>query len=183
MHDIHFLTHLGHANSTKMTQIKKSGVYRNLSKISPPSKIRPPPFFKWSCCKGCFSLKNMPTHLCCSTCCYVKQEAPQKQHEGRHPPLLLLRKQAHDKRGIAESLHVQITRARLTACEVGVFSREISQLSKIHTHPSFRSHLSLLLREITVVHLCTCITSFLSPSLEWMSNMHLVVLYVPTLHY
>ena len=35
-------------------------------------------------------------------------------------------KQAHDKRDIAESLHAQITRARLTACEVGVFSREIS---------------------------------------------------------
>ena len=47
-----------------------------------------------------------------------------------------------DKSGIEESLHVQITRARLTACEVGVFSREISQLSKIHPPPSFRSHLS-----------------------------------------
>ena len=56
--------------------------------------------------------------------------------------LLVLCNQAHDKRGFAESLHVQITRARLTACEVGVFSREISQISKIHTHPSFRSHLS-----------------------------------------
>ena len=62
-------------------------------------------------------------------------------NEGRHH-LLLLRKQVHDKRGIAESLHAQITRARLTACEVGVFSREISQLSKIRPHPSFRSHLS-----------------------------------------
>ena len=78
-----------------------------------------------------------------STCCTVKQEAPKKQHEGRHAPLLLLRKQAHDKRGIAESLHAQITRARLTACEVGVFSREISQLSKIRPPPTFRSHLSL----------------------------------------
>ena len=45
-------------------------------------------------------------------------------------------------RGIEESLHAQITRARLTACEVGVFSREISQLSKIRPPPSFRSHLS-----------------------------------------
>ena len=50
--------------------------------------------------------------------------------------------QAHDKRGIEESLHAQITRARLTACEVGVFSREISQLLKIRPPPSFRSHLS-----------------------------------------
>ena len=39
---------------------------------------------------------------------YVKQEAPKKQCEGRHAPLLLLCKQAHDKRGIAESLHPQI---------------------------------------------------------------------------
>ena len=38
--------------------------------------------------------------------------------------------------------HVQITRARLAACEVGIFSREISQLSKICPPPSFRSHLS-----------------------------------------
>ena len=46
-------------------------------------------------------------------------------------------------RGNAESLHVQITRTRLTACEVGVhvFSREISQLSKIRPPPSFMSHL------------------------------------------
>ena len=29
----------------------------------------------------------------------------------------------HMTRGIAESLHAQITRARLTACEVGVFSK------------------------------------------------------------
>ena len=50
--------------------------------------------------------------------------------------------QVHDKRGIEESLHVQIIRARLTACEVGIFSREISQLSKICPLPTFRSHLS-----------------------------------------
>ena len=119
-------------------------VYRNLLKISPLSKIWPSPFFEWSCCKVCFSLESTPTHLCCSTCCYVKQEAPKKQQqrEGRHAPLLLLRKQAHDKRGIAESLHAQITRTRLTACEVGIFSREISQLLKICPPPSFSSHLS-----------------------------------------
>ena len=54
---------------------------------------------------------------------------------------LVLGNQAHDKRGIAESLHVQITRARLTACEVRgrIFER---QLSKIRPPPSFRSHLS-----------------------------------------
>ena len=31
--------------------------------------------------------------------------------------MLLLCKQAHDKRGLAESLHAQIPRARLTACD------------------------------------------------------------------
>ena len=47
-------------------------------------------------------------------------------NEGRHY-FLLLHNQAHDKRGIAESLHAYITRARLTACEVGKFLREISR--------------------------------------------------------
>ena len=76
-------------------------------------------------------------------------------NEGRDY-LLLLHKQVHDKRGIAESLHAQITRARLTACEVGVFSREISQLLKIRPPPSsFRSHLSsspmgVLLRDYSI---------------------------------
>ena len=69
----------------------------------------------------------------------MQEEGP--TNEGRHH-LLLLRKQAHDKRGIEESLHVQITRARVTVCEVGVFSREISQLSKTRPPPSFWSHLS-----------------------------------------
>ena len=41
------------------------------------------------------------------------EEARKKHRKGRHAPLLLLHKQAHDKRGIAESLHAQITRARL----------------------------------------------------------------------
>ena len=37
----------------------------------------------------------------------------------------------HDKGSIGESLHVYINRARLTVCVVGIFMREISQLSKI----------------------------------------------------
>ena len=49
--------------------------------------------------------------------------------------LLLLLKQALDKRGLEESLHAQITRARLTACEGKAFSRKISQLSKIRPPP------------------------------------------------
>ena len=42
--------------------------------------------------------------------------------------LLLLHKQAHDKRATAESLHVYKTMWV-------VFSREISQLSKMHSSP------------------------------------------------
>ena len=34
---------------------------------------------------------------------------------------------------VAESLHAYMNRAGLTACEVGVFSRKISQLSKIRS--------------------------------------------------
>ena len=37
---------------------------------------------------------------------------------------------------------IYISSARQTVCEVGIFLREISQLSKIHPPPSLRSHLS-----------------------------------------
>ena len=60
-------------------------------------------------------------------------------NEGRHQHLLLLHKQAHDKRGIAESLQVYITSARLTVCGVGV----ISQLSK-YTHLLFEEPLKFI---------------------------------------
>ena len=56
-------------------------------------------------------------------------------NEGKHH-LLLLHNQAHDKRGIAELLHAHITRARVTACELGVFSREIHN-SRKYAHPLF----------------------------------------------
>ena len=46
-------------------------------------------------------------------------------NEGRHH-LLLLRKQAHAKLSDIESQHVYIKRARITACELGVFSSNIS---------------------------------------------------------
>ena len=57
-------------------------------------------------------------YFCCSTRGYVKQEAPKKQeegltNEGRHH-LLLLYKQVHDKKGIAELIQAYITRVRLT---------------------------------------------------------------------
>ena len=79
----------------------------------------------------------MPTYLCHSTCCYVKQEAPKKQHCARGGTNKWgqnrLHKQAHGK-SIAESLHVCINRTRLTACEVGT-----SQLWKIRPALSLRS--------------------------------------------
>ena len=57
------------------------------------------------------------------------------------------------RRGIAESLHAYMNRARLTACMwvVGVWSREVSQLSK-YTHtddepPKFISHGHIFLRD------------------------------------
>ena len=83
----------------------------NLLKIGPPSKISPPLFSELSCCKGSFSPKSTPTHLCCSTYSYGKQEAPFAVVAWATP---------YDNRGIAKSLHAYITRARLTACEVGV---------------------------------------------------------------
>ena len=85
-------------------------IYRTLPKIGPPSKISPPPFLNEVVAKGAFLSKTMPTYLCCSMYCYVKQEVPKSSterlaNEGRHH-LLLLHKQVHDTRGIAESQHV-----------------------------------------------------------------------------
>ena len=47
--------------------------------------------------------------------------------------LLLLHKQAHDKSGIAECLHGYVN--RLTACDVGVFSREYHNSRKYSHSP------------------------------------------------
>ena len=44
------------------------------------------------------------------------------KNEGRYH-LLLLHEQAHDKRGIVESLQAYIARVRVTACKVGIFVR------------------------------------------------------------
>ena len=84
-------------------------------------------WFPGTCCRWCFSLEVRPliyAHL-------FLPQATKKQHfveegltnEGRHN-LLLLYKQADDKRGIADSLHAYTTRARPTEFEVGVFSTE-----------------------------------------------------------
>ena len=61
-------------------------------------------------------------------------------NEGRHN----LHKQAHDKKSNAEPLHVYINRARLTACKVGILSREILQLLKICPTPLFEVILTFI---------------------------------------
>ena len=44
-----------------------------------------------------------------------------------------------------QSYHLRThSRARLTVCKLGIFSRQISQLSKIHPPTSLRSHLGSL---------------------------------------
>ena len=47
--------------------------------------------------------------------------------------------QVHDKICIAETLHVYRNRAGPAMCEMSVFSREISQLSKMSLPHSLRS--------------------------------------------
>ena len=69
-------------------------------------------------------------------------------------------KQVLDKRGIAESQHANTNTARLTACVVGVYLNEISQLSKIcpppSPYPPLRSHLnsSPVATLRNVIHTC-----------------------------
>ena len=66
--------------------------------------------------------------------------------EGRHH-LLLLHKQTHDKKSIAESLYVHTNKARLTArltaCEVGIFYHN----SRNYTHPLFEEPLKFIAHE------------------------------------
>ena len=79
----------------------------------------------------------------CSIKKYQRNSTVQEEgltNEARHH-FLLLCKQAHDKRNIAELLHPYLNRARLTTCEVGLFLKEISQPSKIRPPPSLRSSL------------------------------------------
>ena len=47
---------------------------------------------------------------------------------------LLLQKHAHDKKGISESVHAYINRARVITCGVGVSSRECHN-SRKYTDP------------------------------------------------
>ena len=60
-----------------------------------------------------------------------------------------LQKLTHDKRtNFEESQHVYVCNQGQTECEVGAFSREISQLSKIRPPPSLRSRLSSRLQYV-----------------------------------
>ena len=96
-----------------------------MSKIGPPLKIRTPaPFFEWSVAKAAFLSKVHPPIYMYATVHLVKlikkhwrSSIVQEEgltNKGRHH-LLLLHKQAHDKRGIAELQHVYINRAKLIA--------------------------------------------------------------------
>ena len=131
-------------------------ISRNLPKISPPSKIHAPPFLNEVVAKDAFLSKvRPPVNAAVHAVVLSKKHrrSRKKQHEGRHAPFCYCVSKRMTKRGIAEPLHAQITTARLTVCKVGVFSREISQLSKIPL-PSFRSHLhsspmGVFLREIS----------------------------------
>ena len=66
--------------------------YCDLLKIGPPQKISPPLFQIKLLQRVLFSLKSTLTYLCCSTCCYAKQETLKNQcheedgltNEGRH---------------------------------------------------------------------------------------------------
>ena len=70
--------------------------------------------------------------------------------EGRHH-LLLLHKQTHDKKSIAESLYAHTNKARLTArltaCEVGIFYHN----SRNYTHPLFEKPLKFVTMSIFMV--------------------------------
>ena len=86
--------------------------------------------------------------------------------------LLLLHKQAHDKRSIAESLEAYINRDRLSVCEVFFFSEKYRNsgstyidfipifLSRKYTPPPLRSYLVCYpweyFREIAVTQ-CVCV--------------------------
>ena len=105
-----------------------------------PRKHAHPPFLNEVVAKGAFLSKVCPpiyvaVHAVMLSKKHHRSSTVQEEgltNEGRHH-LLLLCNHAHDKRGTAESRHAQITRAKLTACEVGVFSRYHN--SRKYTHP------------------------------------------------
>ena len=82
----------------------KAAQYHNLPKISPPSKIRPPPFLNEVATKDAFLSKVRPT-IYAAVQAVMLSKKHKEVAEGRHAPLVLLVSKCMTKRGIAESLH------------------------------------------------------------------------------
>ena len=102
----------------------------------PTHENKPAPLFEWSCCKRCFTLESTLTHLCCSTCRYVKQETPKKQHcaigrtyKWRQTQFAVTVYASEWQRGIAESLHAYWTMTRLWGSRI--FERSIRTLENM----------------------------------------------------
>ena len=121
-------------------------VYRNLPKLSPPSKISPPPSLAKSYCKGSLLFKSTPTPQtrlathsqmirmtlkdCCHhlvVCCYSKCTCFSS---------------SYDWEGTRVLNRLVVGVLIYTTCRVGVLSSEISKHSKISPPPSLRSHLT-----------------------------------------
>ena len=124
--------------------------YRNLPKISPPSKYAHPPFLNEVAAKGAFLSKVRPpiyvaVHAALLSKKHRRSSTVQEEgltNEGRHHSLLL-HKQVHNKSHCRfHCMHIYVTRARLTGCEVGVrwvYFREKYHNSRKYAHPLFDS--------------------------------------------
>ena len=115
--------------------------YRNPRKEAHPQKYVHPSFLNEVVAKGAFLSKvRSPIYAAVHAVMLSKKHrrSSSSKKAGVHHWCYCVSK-SMTKRGIAKTLHAQLTRA---TCEVSVFLRAISQLSKIHPPPSFRSHLS-----------------------------------------
>ena len=110
----------------------------------------------WSLCCICMCVCVC---VCVCVCGYVKQEALMRQYiarggtnKGNHHALLLLHKQVHDKKGIAELLHGLTNRAKLRSW---YFHTNITSLENTPT-PSLRRHSSSLPVDVFSRDYSTC---------------------------
>ena len=125
-----------------VAKVEKMYIYLNLPKLSPPSKISPPPSLAKSYCKGSLLFKSTPTpqtrlathsddkNDCCHhlvVCCYSKCTCFSSSYDWESTRAL-------------KWLVVGVL--MYTTCRVGVLSSEISKHSKISPPPSLRSHLT-----------------------------------------
>lgn len=114
--------------------ISQRNSFCSLPQDKPTLKNKPTPlFFSEVVAKGASpSIESKPTYLCCSTSGKLSKQRSniaveeRLTNKGRYH-LLLLHKQAHDKRGIVESQHAYINRAK-TNCMWGIFTRNIITL-------------------------------------------------------